>query len=65
MEKRNQTWEGMTRERDRNVNFMTGSCLKIFLVSFYLWSTTLGYKMKIAYGVIKSRCEFLIAISSP
>lgn len=64
MEKRNQPWGGMARDRDRNVNYITGSCLRIFLVSFYLWSTTLGYRMEIAYGAIKSRCDSLIVLQN-
>ena len=40
MERSKQPWEGMASDRDRNVNYRTDSCLKIFLVGFYLWGTT-------------------------
>lgn len=60
MERRNQAWEGMARDRDRNVNYITDCCLKIFLVSFYPRSITLEYRMEPAYGVIKDRCDSLI-----
>lgn len=59
MERSKQPWEGMARDRDRdrNVNYITDSCLKIFLVGSYPWGTTLGCTMEAAYGAIKGRCD--------
>lgn len=59
MERSKQPWEGMASNRDRNVNYRTDPCLKIFLVGVVSISGVphTGYRMEAAYGAIEGRCD--------
>ena len=55
-------WEGMASDRDRNVNSRMDACLKIFLVGFYPWGTTRGYRREATYEAIEGRCDSVIGM---
>ena len=62
MERSKQPWEGMASDRDRNVNYRMDACLKIFLVGFYPWGTTRGYRREATYEAIEGRCDPVIGM---
>lgn len=54
MKRRNQPWEGMARDGDRNVNYITASCLKIFLVSFSRGASPLSTGWSLHMGQLRA-----------